>query len=70
MAESIIGPTGTTLLIPGSESWTGDWEKDGRTDAFKCAEIATIQKASHWVHRYLLGEFLGVVKRFLAISAA
>ncbi len=59
-----------TLLIRGSESWTGDWEKDGRTSAFKGAEIVTIQKAGHWVHHDQLDEFLGAVGKFLGIRAA
>ncbi len=54
-----------TLLIRGAESWTGDWEKDGRTDAFRNAEIVTIEKAGHWVHHDQLGEFLAVAKKFL-----
>ncbi len=56
-----------TLVIRGRESWTGDWEKDGRTGAFRNAEIVTIDKAGHWVHHDQLDEFLGVVKKFLDI---
>lgn len=55
------------LLIRGAESWTGDWEKDGRTDAFRNAEIVTIEKAGHWVHHDQLAEFLGVTKKFLGV---
>lgn len=54
-----------TLLIRGAESWTGDWEKDGRTKVFRKAQIVTVQKAGHWVHHDQLAETLGVVKRFL-----
>ncbi len=57
-----------TLLIPWRcESWTGDWEKDGRTKVFKSAEIVTIEKAGHWVHHDQLDESLKTIKRFLQI---
>ena len=54
-----------TLLIRGAESWTGDWEKDGRTKVFRNAEIVTIEKAGHWVHHDQLDESMKVIKRFL-----
>jgi pimeloyl-ACP methyl ester carboxylesterase len=54
-----------TLLIRGDESWTGDWEKDGRTKVFRNARIVTVQKAGHWVHHDQLAESLGVIKSFL-----
>jgi pimeloyl-ACP methyl ester carboxylesterase len=56
-----------TLLIRGGESWTGDWEKDGRTKVFKNAEIVTIEKAGHWVHHDQLDESLKTIKRFLQL---
>ncbi|MHB8383738.1 MAG: alpha/beta fold hydrolase, partial [Candidatus Binataceae bacterium] len=56
-----------TFLIRGSESWAGDWVKDGRFAAFKNAQTVTIQKAGHWVHHDQLGEFLTHVHRFLDI---
>ncbi len=56
-----------TLLIRGGESWTGDWEKDGRTSVFKNAEIVTIPKAGHWVHHDQLEESLKLITRFLNI---
>jgi pimeloyl-ACP methyl ester carboxylesterase len=56
-----------SLLIRGAESWTGDWEKDGRTKVFRNAEIVTIEKAGHWVHHDQLDESLKVIKRFLLI---
>src|SRR4029077_10725358 len=56
-----------TLLIRGAESWTGDWEKDGRTSVFKSAEIITIEKAGHWVHHDQLSESLEVIGRFLKV---
>lgn len=56
-----------TLVIRGGESWTGEWDKDGRTDAFRNADVVTIAKAGHWVHHDQLDNFLSVVKKFLAI---
>ena len=31
-----------TLLVRGDASWAGDWERDGRLDAFRTAELVTI----------------------------
>ncbi len=56
-----------TLLIRGTESWAGDWVKDGRIQAFKHAESVTIDKAGHWVHHDRLDEFLAVTHRFLGV---
>jgi pimeloyl-ACP methyl ester carboxylesterase len=56
-----------TLLIRGNESWTGDWEKDGRTKAFRNADIVTIEKAGHWVHHDQLADTLKVINRFLGV---
>jgi pimeloyl-ACP methyl ester carboxylesterase len=56
-----------TLLVRGDESWAGDWERDGRLDAFRTAETVTIRNAGHWVHHDQLDEFLTVVRRFLAV---
>jgi pimeloyl-ACP methyl ester carboxylesterase len=56
-----------TLLIRGSESWAGDWVKDGRFAAFKNAQSVTIEKAGHWVHHDQLSEFMTVVRRFLGV---
>ena len=56
-----------TFLIRGSESWAGDWVKDGRFAAFKNAQTVTVEKAGHWVHHDQLGEFLTHVHRFLEI---
>jgi len=56
-----------TLLVRGDSSWAGDWERDGRRDAFRSAELVTIKKAGHWVHHDQLGEFLIVVNRFLQL---
>lgn len=60
----IISPT---FLIRGSESWAGDWVKDGRFAVFKNAETVTIQKAGHWVHHDQLNAFLSHVRGFLGI---
>ena len=49
-----------TLLVRGDESWAGDWERDGRLDSFRTAELVTIRKAGHWVHHDQLAEFLAV----------
>ncbi len=56
-----------TLLIRGAESWAGDWVKDGRVRRFQSAQSVTIDDAGHWVHHDQLGEFLGVVHRFLKL---
>jgi pimeloyl-ACP methyl ester carboxylesterase len=62
--EKITCPT---FLIRGSESWVGDWVKDGRFSAFQNAETVTIAKAGHWVHHDQLQEFLTHVHLFLGI---
>jgi pimeloyl-ACP methyl ester carboxylesterase len=56
-----------TLLVRGDSSWAGDWERDGRLDAFRSAELVTIKQAGHWVHHDQLHEFLAVVHRFLQL---
>jgi pimeloyl-ACP methyl ester carboxylesterase len=56
-----------TLLVRGDESWAGDWERDGRLDAFRTAELVTIRNAGHWVHHDRLDEFLAAVHRFLGL---
>jgi pimeloyl-ACP methyl ester carboxylesterase len=56
-----------TLLVRGDSSWAGDWERDGRLDAFRSAELVTIKNAGHWVHHDQVTEFLTVVNRFLQI---
>jgi pimeloyl-ACP methyl ester carboxylesterase len=55
------------LLVRGDASWAGDWERDGRLEAFRTAELVTIPNAGHWVHHDRLKEFLEVVHRFLKI---
>ena len=56
-----------TLLIRGTESWAGDWVKDGRIQVFKNAESVTVDKAGHWVHHDRLDEFLAITHRFLGL---
>lgn len=56
-----------TLLVRGDESWAGDWERDGRLEAFRTAELVTIRNAGHWVHHDRLDEFLAAVHRFLSL---
>jgi pimeloyl-ACP methyl ester carboxylesterase len=56
-----------TLLVRGDSSWAGDWERDGRLDAFRSAELVTVKSAGHWVHHDQLTEFLTVIHRFLHI---
>jgi pimeloyl-ACP methyl ester carboxylesterase len=55
------------LLVRGDSSWAGDWERDGRLDAFRSAELVTIKQAGHWVHHDQPAEFLNVVHRFLQL---
>lgn len=55
-----------TLLVRGTDSWAGDPRRDGRIDAFRDARAADIERAGHWVHHDRLGEFLSVVRAFLA----
>jgi pimeloyl-ACP methyl ester carboxylesterase len=56
-----------TLLVRGDSSWAGDWERDGRLDAFRSAELVTIKNAGHWVHHDQIAEFRTVVHRFLGL---
>ena len=58
-----------TLLVRGSESWTGDPVENGQASAFRHAEIATVEGAGHWVHHDRLEEFLAIVRSFLARDA-
>jgi pimeloyl-ACP methyl ester carboxylesterase len=55
----------SVLLVRADASWAGDWERDGRLEAFRTAELITIPNAGHWVHHDQLTEFLAVVHRFL-----
>ena len=58
-----------TLLLRGGESWTRDWETDGRTNAFRNARLVTIEDAGHWVHHDQLQQTLAMVKPFLSIDS-
>jgi pimeloyl-ACP methyl ester carboxylesterase len=55
------------LLVRGDASWAGDWERDGRLDAFRTSVLHTIRDAGHWVHHDKPDEFLAAVHRFLKI---
>lgn len=55
------------LLVRGDASWAGDWERDGRLNAFRTSDLQTIQGAGHWVHHDKLAEFLAAVHRFLKL---
>ncbi len=59
--------TSPCLLVAGAESWTSEWDKDRRYDAFRSAERVTIKNAGHWVHHDQLDEFLKVAHGFLGI---
>jgi len=52
-----------TLLVRGDSSWAGDWERDGRLDAFRSAELVTIKNAGHWVHHDQVAQFLSVDRK-------
>ncbi|HZP44293.1 MAG TPA: alpha/beta hydrolase [Candidatus Binataceae bacterium] len=53
------------LLVRGDASWAGDWERDGRLQAFRTSELRTIANAGHWVHHDQRAEFLAAVRAFL-----
>jgi pimeloyl-ACP methyl ester carboxylesterase len=55
------------LLVRGDASWAGDWERDGRLEAFRTSELETVRGAGHWVHHDKLSEFLAIVHRFLKL---
>jgi pimeloyl-ACP methyl ester carboxylesterase len=52
-------------LVRGDASWAGDWERDGRLNAFRTSELQTIANAGHWVHHDQLAAFLATVHKFL-----
>jgi len=56
------------LLVRGDESWAPDAAVDGRANAFRRAEIMTIEGAAHWVHHDQLEVFLRGVRRFLGVG--
>ena len=55
------------LLVRGDTSWAGDWERDGRLEAFRTHELRTIPNAGHWVHHDQPEAFLTAVREFLKI---
>jgi pimeloyl-ACP methyl ester carboxylesterase len=57
-----------TLLMRGTESWTKDWEKDGRTRTFRSAHIVTIRDAGHWVHHDQFKHTVEAISQFLNIA--
>ncbi|MFZ3033778.1 MAG: alpha/beta hydrolase [Parvibaculum sp.] len=54
-----------TLLVRGADSWASDPVADGRASHFQNAEVATIERAGHWVHHDKLDEFLALINAFL-----
>lgn len=55
------------LLIRGDTSWAGDWERDGRLEAFRTSELQTIPNAGHWVHHDQPAAFITAVHQFLRL---
>jgi pimeloyl-ACP methyl ester carboxylesterase len=55
-----------TLLVYGAESQASDPRTDGRAEHFASARIVTMEGAGHWVHHDRLGDFLALVRDFLA----
>ena len=54
-----------TLLLYGTESWSGNPAEDGRAHHFVKATIVGVEGAGHWLHHDRLDEFLRVVREFL-----
>jgi pimeloyl-ACP methyl ester carboxylesterase len=57
-----------TLLLYGKESWSGDPAADGRAKPFRHARVVGIDGAGHWLHHDRLGDFLAIVREFLAAA--
>jgi pimeloyl-ACP methyl ester carboxylesterase len=55
-----------TLLLYGTESWSGNPAQDGRARHFPNARVTAVDGAGHWLHHDRLDEFLRIVKSFLA----
>jgi pimeloyl-ACP methyl ester carboxylesterase len=55
-----------TLLAYGRESRASNPLTDGRVRHFRHVEVASIEGAGHWVHHDRLGEFISLVRAFLA----
>lgn len=58
-----------TLLLRGNESFLPDPETAGVLAHFRQAHSVTIAGAGHWLHHDKLDEVLGVLRRFLGITA-
>ena len=54
-----------TLLVYGKESWASNPIDDGRISHFKNAEVASFERAGHWVHHDKLEDFMALTRRFL-----
>lgn len=54
-----------TLLLHGTESWSGDPRADGRALHFRHATIVGVDRAGHWLHHDRLDAFLEIVRGFL-----
>jgi len=54
-----------TLLLYGTESWSGNPGEDGRARHFPNARVAAVEGAGHWLHHDRLDDFLGIVRAFL-----
>jgi pimeloyl-ACP methyl ester carboxylesterase len=55
-----------TLLFRGTESWASDPTKDGRIEHFKNPTFVNIEGAGHWAHHDRFGEFMRILRDFLA----
>jgi pimeloyl-ACP methyl ester carboxylesterase len=55
-----------TLLLYGTESQSGDPAADGRAAAFRHAQVVGVERAGPWLHHDRLGEFLRILRGFLA----
>jgi len=55
-----------TLLVYGRESRASNPQTDGRIRHFRHVELANVEGAGHWVHHDRLGEFLSLIRAFLA----
>jgi pimeloyl-ACP methyl ester carboxylesterase len=58
------------LLVYGRESWASNPLTDGRAQHFKDVQVATFEKAGHWVHHDQLDKFVETVTAFLANDPA
>jgi pimeloyl-ACP methyl ester carboxylesterase len=54
-----------TLLLYGTESWSGNPAEDGRAEPFRHATVIGVERAGHWLHHDRLDEFLRILREFL-----